>query len=326
MRHALLALLIGFGLDLCFGDPHWLPHPVVLMGKCITLLERALRRLLPKGKRGELAGGAVLAVVLPLGSLGVSALLLYWLGRAHPLLRLAGESFMCYQILATKCLWDESMAVYRELKRGDLAAARKAVGRIVGRDTGALTAQGVTKAAVETVAENTGDGIVAPLCFMMLGGAPLGFFYKAINTMDSMVGYRNERYLYFGRVPARLDDAANFIPARLAGLLMVLAAFLLPGMDGGNAWHIYRRDRRCHKSPNSAQTEAACAGALRVRLAGDAVYFGKLVEKPTIGDDLRPVEAEDIPRACRLLYCTSLLCLALCAGGRALIFMLGGIL
>lgn len=324
MTEAWLALLIGYGLDLCFGDPHWMPHPVVLMGKCIAGLERALRRLLPVGKGGELVGGALLALALPLGSFGVSFLLLRLLGLAHPLLRLAGESFMCYQILATKCLRDESMAVYRALKKGDLPAARLAVGRIVGRDTQDLTAQGVTKAAVETVAENTGDGIVAPLFFMMLGGAPLGFFYKAINTMDSMVGYRNARYLYFGRVPARLDDAANYIPARLAGGLMVLAACLLPGMDGAGALHIYRRDRRNHKSPNSAQTEAACAGALGVQLAGDARYFGQLVKKPTIGDDRRPVEAEDIPRACRLLYVTSALSLALCAGGRALVLMLGG--
>lgn len=321
---ALWALLLGYGLDLLFGDPHWLPHPVVLMGKCIAGLEKGLRRLLPDTPGGQLTGGAVLALVLPLGSFGLAYLLLWCCGLVHPGFRLAVESFLCYQVLATKSLRVESMKVYWELEKGDLPAARQAVGRIVGRDTQALTAEGVTKAAVETVAENTGDGVVAPMVFLALGGAPLGLLYKAINTMDSMVGYRNERYLYFGRVPARLDDAANFIPARLAALLMVQAAWLLPHMDGRGAWRIFRRDRFQHKSPNSAQTEAVAAGALGVQLAGDAYYFGKLVHKPTIGDPGRPVEAQDIPRACRLLYLTSLLCLALCAGCRALI--LGGAL
>ena len=206
---ALWALLLGYGLDLLFGDPHWLPHPVVLMGKCIAGLEKGLRRLLPDTPGGQLAGGAVLALVLPLGSFGLAYLLLWCCGLVHPGFRLAVESFLCYQVLATKSLRVESMKVYWELEKGDLPAARQAVGRIVGRDTQALTAEGVTKAAVETVAENTGDGVVAPMVFLALGGAPLGLLYKAINTMDSMVGYRNERYLYFGRVPARLDDAAE---------------------------------------------------------------------------------------------------------------------
>ena len=174
------------------------------------------------------------------------------------------------------------------------------------------------------MAENTGDGVIAPLFFLMLGGAPLGFFYKAVNTMDSMVGYKNDRYLYFGRIPARLDDVMNFLPARLAGALMVLSAFLLPGYRGKNAFSIWRRDKRNHKSPNSAQTEAAAAGALGVELAGSAYYFGKLVEKPTIGDALRPIEPEDIPRVGKLMFCTSFCCLLLCLGGRLILW--GGIL
>lgn len=319
-----LPLLLGYGLDLCFGDPRWLPHPVVLMGKCISGLEKLLRRCLPNSKGGQLVGGALLALLLPLGSFGAGWLLLWGLGRIHPLLALGAESFLCYQILATKCLKDESMAVYRRLRAGDLPGARQAVGRIVGRDTACLDETGVIKAAVETVAENTGDGIVAPLCFLMVGGAPLGLLYKAINTMDSMVGYRNEKYLYFGRVPARLDDVANFLPARLAGLLMVLCAHLLPGYSGGGAWRIFRRDRRQHKSPNSAQTESAAAGALGIQLAGPGQYFGKTVEKPTIGDALRPPEARDIPRTCGLLYGTSLLTLLLCLLGRWLLW--GGLL
>lgn len=316
------ALPAGCVLDLCFGDPHWLPHPVAAIGKWIGWLEKKLRRALPDTPRGQLAGGAVLAALTPVLAWGISAGLLWGLGRVSPWLALAAESWMCYQILAARCLRDESMAVYRQLKKGDLPAARQAVSRIVGRDTENLDEAGVTRAAVETVAENAGDGVVAPLLYLALGGAPLGFFYKAINTMDSMVGYQNERYLYFGRAAARLDDAANYLPARGAGLAMVAAAWLTPGMDGKNAWRIWRRDRRNHKSPNSAQTESAAAGALGVRLAGDAWYFGKLVKKPTIGDDLRPIEPEDIPRTCRLMLAASLLWALPCLALRAL--LLGG--
>lgn len=303
---ALWALLLGYGLDLLFGDPHWLPHPVVLMGKCIAGLEKGLRRQLPDTPGGQLAGGAVLALVLPLGSFGLAYLLLWCCGLVHPGLRLAVESFLCYQVLATKSLRVESMKVYRELEKGDLPAARQAVGRIVGRDTQALTAEGVTKAAVETVAENTGDGVVAPMVFLALGGAPLGLLYKAINTMDSMVGYKNDRYLHFGRAAAKLDDAANYVPARIAALLWILAAPLAGGNMRG-AWRIWRRDRRNHASPNSAQTESACAGSLGVQLAGPASYFGKLVDKPTIGDATRESEPEDILRANRNMVWASVL-------------------
>ena len=221
-------------------------------------------------------------------------------------LGLAVESFMCYQILATKSLKVESDRVYQEIQTGDIARARKAVSMIVGRDTQNLTIEGVTKAAVETVAENTSDGVIAPLFYMVIGGALLGFGYKAVNTMDSMVGYKNDRYLYFGRVAAKLDDVANYIPARLSGWLMVAASAFVK-MDVKNAAKIYRRDRRNHASPNSAQTEAAMAGALEVQLAGNAYYFGKLYEKPTIGDGIRPVEVEDIRRSNRLLYATAIL-------------------
>ena len=184
---------------------------------------------------------------------------------------------------------------------------------IVGRDTERLTEEGIIRAAVETVAENASDGVIAPLCYIALGGPVLGFLYKGINTMDSMVGYHNEKYEYFGRAAARLDDAANFIPSRFSALLMVGAAFVLR-MDWRNGWRIFLRDRRNHKSPNSAQTEAACAGILGVRLAGDAWYFGKLVKKPYIGDDSRPVEAEDIVRANRLMYAAEWLGLVLALG------------
>ena len=318
----LYALVFGFVLDALFGDPLWMPHPIVAIGKLIAALTRGLRRLFPKTQNGELWGGAMLAFAVPCLSLGLSWGVLRLCGLVSPWLRFALETFWCYQLLAARCLRDEAMGVYRALTAGTLDDARRAVGRIVGRDTQSLSAEGVTKAAIETVAENTSDGVIAPMLFIALGGAPLGFFYKAINTMDSMVGYKNDEFLYFGRCAARLDDVANWLPARLSALLMILAAFLLPGMDGKAAWRIWRRDRRNHKSPNSAQTESVCAGALGIRLAGDAFYFGELVKKPTIGDPIRPVEAADIPRACRLLYGASVGCLALLGALFAAFFLL----
>lgn len=311
MPQHLMALAIGFALDLVVGDPHWLPHPIRLVGRLISGLERILRRVFPATPKGEHAAGVVLVVLVCTISTACAIALLVLCGMASPWLALAVESIMCYQMLATKALKDESMKVYDALAAGDLAAARSAVSMIVGRDVERLDAAGVTRAAVETVAENASDGVVAPLLFMAVGGAPLGVFYKAVNTMDSMVGYRNEKYRYFGTAAARFDDVLNFIPARLSGVLMVCAASIAR-LDAKGAWRIFLRDRRKHASPNSAHTEAACAGALDVALAGDAWYFGKLVEKPTIGDALRPVEAADIVRANRLLYATASLSLVLC--------------
>lgn len=311
-----LAALCGFLMDLALGDPAWMPHPVVGMGKCIAALERGLRHAFPKTPRGELAAGAVLAAVLPLGTLGLAAGALWLCGLAHPALRFALEAVWCWQALAMRGLRDESRNVYRALTGGTLEQARAAVARIVGRDTAALSAGGVTKAAVETVAENFADGVAAPMFYMLLGGAPLALCYKAVNTMDSMVGYKNERYLYFGRAAAKLDDAANYLPARMAALLLAGAA-ALTGQNARGALRIGRRDRRSHASPNSAQTEAVMAGALGVQLAGPVSYFGKLYEKPTIGDALRPVEPGDILRANRMLYAAGTLCMALLACARA---------
>ena len=212
------------------------------------------------------------------------------------------------------------MAVYPCLVSGDLPAARTAVSRIVGRDTQSLDEAGVAKAAVETVAENASDGVIAPLIFLAIGGAPLGMFYKAANTMDSMVGYKNDKYLYFGRAAARWDDILNFLPARLSGVLMCLGA-VAAGYDGKNAWRIFRRDRKNHKSPNSAHTEAACAGALQLRLAGPSWYFGRLVDKPYIGDDQRPIEPLDILRSGRILYATAFFALLLFCGVPLLILL-----
>ena len=303
------AVLGGFVLDALFGDPAWLPHPVVYMGKAISKLEKFLRPRLPKTPQGELLGGAIVAFCLPVGTFLLTGLVCWGAARLHPLLGLAVQMFWCGQALAARGLVQESINVYKELKKTDLPGARKAVSRIVGRDTAELTAEGVTKAAVETVAENASDGVIAPLLYMLIGGAPLALTYKAINTMDSMLGYKNEKYLYFGRIPAKLDDAANYLPSRLAALLWVAAAVFTHN-DAKGAWKIWRRDRRNHASPNSAQTESACAGALGVQLAGPAYYFGEYYAKPTIGDALRPIEPEDILRANQMMYVASAFALA----------------
>ena len=316
MKDHMTAFLLGFLLDLLLGDPYWLPHPVRLIGKGITKTEALLR---PAGKmrtnRQELQGGRRLVVIVLLATTLLAALLLFGAYALHPCLGLLVETIMTYQILAVKCLKVESMKVYHCLKEQGLVAARGAVSMIVGRDTAQLDAEGVTKAAVETVAENTSDGIIAPMLYTAIGGPVLGFFYKAVNTMDSMIGYKNERYLYFGRGAAKLDDVMNYIPARISAYLMIAAAFCGGKCyDGRRAYIIYKRDNRNHASPNSAQTESVCAGALGIQLAGDASYFGKLVHKPYIGDAVRRVEAEDIKRAGRLMYLTAFLCQGICLG------------
>jgi len=320
MKWSLAALIIGFGIDLVVGDPHEFPHPVVLIGKLIDDLERGLRKVFPKTAWGEKVAGALLWLVVVLVSSLFPALLLWFCHSISPWLRLGVESIMCWQILATKSLRDESMKVYRALESGDIMKSRYAVSMIVGRDTAELDDAGVTRAAVETVAENTSDGIVAPLIFLAIGGAPLGFFYKAVNTMDSMLGYVEPPYKNIGLVPAKMDDVVNFIPARISALLMLAAGCLLR-LDVKNGWKIFCRDRFNHASPNSAQTESVCAGLLGLRLAGDAWYHGVLHKKRYIGDALREIEHEDIPRACRLLYVTALLALLLCSMIKLLIML-----
>ena len=320
MKWSLYALLIGFGIDLLMGDPHSIPHPVVGIGKLISFLEKGLRRMFPKTDGGEIAAGGVLWVLVAVICTALPAGILFLCHSISPWLRLTVESIMCWQILATKALKDESMKVYTALESGDLEKSRHAVSMIVGRDTARLDDAGVTRAAVETVAENTSDGVVAPMLFLALGGAPLGFFYKAVNTMDSMLGYVEPPYKNIGLVPAKMDDAANFLPSRLSALLMIAAGFLL-GLDGKNGWRIFRRDRFNHASPNSAQTESVCAGLLGVRLAGDAWYHGVLHKKKYIGDDTRYITHRDILLACRLLYLTAFLTLLLCTLVKGIIIL-----
>lgn len=392
MKYHMIAFFAGFCLDMLFGDPYWLPHPIRLIGSLISSLERMLigakgsrkeeknlhrveeavvekpgrkeegreeqkteqtRKERQKTEQGteqtateqtvkeeqkakqtikkeqrtgrqeerrskenseKFRKGIMLAVIVPVMSALMSAVILLIAYKLHPIWGVMIEAIMTYQILAAKCLKVESMKVYKSLKEEGLAAARKAVSMIVGRDTQVLDETGVAKAAIETVAENTSDGVIAPMLYTALGGPVFGFVYKAINTMDSMVGYKNDRYLYFGRAAAKLDDAANYLPARICAFLMIGCAFIGgKEFDGRRAFRIYKRDNRKHASPNSAQTEAVCAGALGIQLAGDASYFGKVVKKPYIGDPVRAVEFEDIRRVNKLMYLTAwageLLCL-----------------
>lgn len=311
-----IPLAAGFLIDLLLGDPYKLPHPIRIIGRLISALENGLRKRM-QGK--EKAAGTLLAVIVLLLSTAVPLAVLLLCYKLNVWLGVAAESVMCYYLLAARCLKNESMKVYKAIAAGDTEKARYAVSMIVGRDTKPLDENGIIKAAVETVAENTSDGVTAPIFYIMLGGAAAGFFYKAANTMDSMIGYKNEKYINFGRFAAKLDDILNFIPSRLTALVMILSAFMLR-LDGKNAWKIWRRDRFNHASPNSAQTEATCAGALNVMLAGDAYYFGKLCKKKTIGDDIRPIENEDIKRANRLMYCTAVITLVIAAAFRTVIF------
>ncbi len=318
MIWSLSALLLGFCIDLLLGDPHGFPHPVILIGKLISATERLVRAIFPKTKRGEELAGGFLWVIVVAVSTAVPLGILWLCHLVSPWLRLVVETLMCWQILATKSLKDESMKVYRALQAGDLEASRHAVSMIVGRDTAELDAPAVARAAVETVAENSSDGVVAPLLFLAIGGAPLGFFYKAVNTMDSMLGYVEMPYKNIGLVPAKLDDVMNFIPARVSALFMLTGGWFLR-MPVKRGWKIFKRDRFNHASPNSAQTESVCAGLMGLQLAGDASYHGVLHKKQHIGDPLREIENQDIPRSCRLLYGTAIISLIVCAVIKTLI-------
>ena len=312
-----LPLLFGFLIDCILGDPYSLPHPIRLIGSLIAGLEKLLRSRI----KNERTAGTVLVITVLILSAGIPLALLMICYKINLILGIAAESIMCYYLVAARCLRNESMKVHDAFAENDTEKARQAVSMIVGRDTKCLDRDGIIRAAVETVAENTSDGVTAPMFYMALGGAVGGFLYKAANTMDSMLGYTNDKYINFGRTAAKLDDVLNYIPSRLTALLMILSAYILR-FDGKNAFRIWKRDRRKHASPNSAQTEAVCAGALDVRLAGDAYYFGELHKKPFIGDDIRPIENEDIRRTNRLMYMTSILMLILSLAARIIITQL----
>lgn len=329
MCYHIFAFIAGFVLDLLIGDPHFIPHPVRLIGSLISFCDKRLncdagyniseKKLnLIKYKRGML-----LAFTVIFATFAMSVIIIVAAYSINLYAGVIAEAVMTWQILATKCLRVESMRVYDALKTDGVDAGRRAVSMIVGRDTSVLDAAGVTRAAVETIAENTSDGVIAPMLYTAIGGPVLGFVYKAVNTMDSMLGYKNDKYMYFGRFAAKFDDVVNFIPARISAYLMIAAAFIGGRQfDGKNAYRIFKRDRFNHASPNSAQTESVCAGALRVQLAGDAVYFGKLVKKKYIGDGMREIEYEDIKRANRLMYITAFLCELLSVAVMSLVLIL----
>ncbi len=321
MKYHLISFVLGFILDLCVGDPYVFPHPIRWIGRLIGGLEK---RLLGDeadtiSDRRKAARGIWLVLIVCLITSVAAAGMLLGAYLLHPVLGAALETIMTYQLLATKCLKDESMKVYDALNMRGLEEGRKAVSMIVGRDTECLDKEGVIKATVETIAENTSDGVIAPMIYTALGGPMLGFLYKAVNTMDSMVGYKNDRYLYFGRAAAKVDDVCNFLPSRISAYLMMVACiFLGKEFDMKKAFCIHKRDARKHASPNAAQTESTCAGALGIQLAGNATYFGVVHEKPDIGDAMRPIAPDDIKRANRLLYVTAILSELLCAALLAL--------
>lgn len=316
---AILPILIGFTIDLILGDPYTLPHPIRLIGTLISKLEIFTR----KHFKNLRVGGIFLGITVLFISTAIPFLIIFISYKLNIVVGIIAESIFCYYLIAPKCLCDESMKVYRAIEENDIEKARKAVSMIVGRDTECLDKSGIIRAAVETVAENTSDGVTAPVMYMSLGGAVPGFFYKATNTMDSMIGYKNEKYAELGRFAARLDDVLNYIPSRLTAIIMIISACLLK-MNSRNAFKIWKRDSRKHASPNSAQTESVCAGALDIRLAGDAYYFGELHKKEYIGDDNRPIENEDIRRANRLMYCSTVITMLFSVLFRAVVF--GGII
>ena len=313
----LFSVFLGFILDLIFGDPHFMPHPIRLIGNMISKGEKIIRKIMPKK---EYLGGAILSIFVILSSFFLPFIILFISKKISIYLKIILESIFIYQIMATKSLKTESMRVYKYLKKNDILNSRKYLSWIVGRDTENLNEKQITKATVETIAENTSDGVIAPLFYIIIGGAPLGFLYKAVNTLDSMIGYKNNKYLYFGRFAARTDDVFNFLPAIIASYIMILGSFIL-GLDYKNAYKIYKRDKNKSSSPNSCKTESVAAGALDVELLGDAYYFGKLVKKETIGDNIKEIEIDDIKTMNKLMYTTSILSLIIFSSIKFLIIV-----
>ena len=316
----LYSAVFGFCLDLLFSDSHKIPHPVLFIGKLIGFLDKKLRNPAHSPKKQTILGALTVLIVL-LSVFSITALLVYIAYKIHPILAVVIEILLCFSSCATKSLKKESMAVFYALEENDIPKARHALSMIVGRDTQNLSEEQIVRAAVETVAENASDGVIAPMMYFIIGGGIFSYIYKAVNTMDSMLGYKNDKYLYFGRAAAKLDDVFNYIPSRFCAFAMMAASFFC-GMDIKNAFKIFKRDRFNHQSPNSAQTESVCAGAMRIQLAGDSYYFGKLVKKKTIGDALRPVQRQDIKRANTLLYATATISFAVLIGIRIILLLI----
>ena len=300
----ILSIYTGYALDLIIGDPYSFPHPVRFIGKLISFVERQIIKITSSDKGLKIAGFFLWFITVAV-TFGITYLVVN-LFKFNKIAYFIVNSILIYTTLATKCLKDESTKIYKVLKTGDLEKSRVQLSYIVGRDTENLDKEAILKAVIETVAENMSDGVIAPFFYAGLGGAPLAFLYKAVNTMDSMFGYKNEKYIEFGYFPAKLDDVFNYIPARLSGYLITIASFIL-GLDYKNSLKIYKRDKNNHSSPNSAHPEAAVAGALNIQLGGANYYFGKLVEKPTIGDCKEKVSIDKVNDVNNILYCSAIL-------------------
>ena len=302
----ILSIYIGYIIDLIIGDPYSFPHPVIYIGKLIKCLENNIRKIFKKEKYLKFAG-----FILWFITVGTTYLLTYLiikLSKFNSIIFLIVNSFIIYTTLATKCLKDEAIKIYDILKSGDIYESRKQLSYIVGRDTSSLNEAEIIRATVETVAENTVDGIISPMFYAFIGGAPLAMAYKAINTLDSMVGYKNDKYINLGFASAKIDDIANYIPARICIIFMTIASLILR-FNYKNCFKISIRDRKNHKSPNCAYPEGAVAGALGIQLGGTNIYFGKPVYKPTIGDKYREIEIEDIKKTNKIMYLSSILSL-----------------
>lgn len=299
-------MVIAYILDLIIGDPYSFPHPVRFIGNLIRFVETKIRNI-AKTKKQLKIGGFILWIVTVGTTITVTSLILN-IFMVSKILYMIISSVILYTTLSTKCLADEAKKIYEVLKMGDIEKSRKQLSYIVGRDTTSLNEQEIIRATVETVAENTVDGIIAPMMYGFIGGPVLAMSYKAINTLDSMVGYKNEKYGDLGFASAKIDDIANFIPARITPFFMMIASLLL-GFNAKESIHIAIRDRKNHKSPNCAYSEGAVAGALEVQLGGTNMYFGKEVYKPTIGEKHRELEIEDIIRTNKIMYATSFVAL-----------------
>jgi adenosylcobinamide-phosphate synthase len=300
-----LSIIIAYILDFIFGDPYWLYHPVCFIGKMISFSEKKARKISENDSKKLFICGIFIAVAIPLISFFLSFFVLFLAYKINFYLGFIINTFWNYQIIAARCLEKENRKVYNALKEKNIEKSRYCLSMLVGRETDNLSENEIIKASVETIAENTSDGVTAPLFYMFIGSAPLGFLYKAVNTLDSMIGYRNEKYEYLGKASAKTDDILNFIPSRICAVLMIISSFIL-GFDYKNAFKIFKRDRKNHLSPNSAQTESCMAGALNIQLGGSHIYFGKLVKKPFIGDNIREVKADDIKNANKIMMMTGL--------------------